>query len=154
MATSNYTTNLHLSAWTENDRPKRADFVSDNQIIDTQLGGHLANMTMHLTADEKAKIGEAFICASYVGTGEASRTITLAFRPKMVFVFKRGVPFTVYSGSVNNVNAACCFYGNGSSVGISITTSGVIVGQSQSAENGIKVCLNESGAQYSIIAFK
>ena len=37
MATSNYTPNLHLNAWEETDRPKRADFVSDNQIIDTQL---------------------------------------------------------------------------------------------------------------------
>ena len=56
MATSNYTPNLHLSAWEATDRPKRADFVSDNTIIDTQLGGHIANGNIHLNADEKARL--------------------------------------------------------------------------------------------------
>ena len=50
MASSNYTPNLHLSAWNASDRPKRADFVSDNTIIDTQLGGHIANSGIHVSA--------------------------------------------------------------------------------------------------------
>ena len=41
MASSQFTTNLGLCNWLESDRPKRADFVSDNGIIDSVLGGHL-----------------------------------------------------------------------------------------------------------------
>ena len=154
MATSNYTPNLHLSAWADGDRPKRADFVSDNTIIDTQLGCHIANNSVHVTAQEKAKISEPFVSIIYSGSGESSRTIILGFQPKMVFVYKRGVPFVTYSGGVNLVNAACGFYGNGTSVGISIASTGVNVSQSAEASNGVKVCLNESGSQYTVIAFK
>lgn len=153
MATSSYTPNLHLSAWEDTDRPKRADFVSDNQIIDTQLGGHLADTVIHLTAAEKAKVTEPFVSAGYSGSGEQQRTITLSFQPKMVFVYKRGVPFVTYANGVNTVNAACAYYGHGSSAGISITTNGVIVGESE-ASNGVKISLNESGYQYTVIAFK
>lgn len=153
MATSNYTPNLHLNAWEETDRPKRADFVSDNQIIDTQLGGHLANTAIHLTAAEKAKLTEPFVFSIYAGSGEAQRTIALDFQPKMVLVFKRGVPFVTYSNGVNTVNAACAVYGHGASAGISITSSGVLVSES-AASDGIKVSLNQSGYQYTMIAFK
>ena len=154
MATSNYTPNLHLSAWADSDRPKRADFVSDNNIIDTQLGGHVANNNIHVTSQEKAKIAEPFVSSLYSGSGESSRAINLGFQPKTVFVYKRGVPFVTYCGGVNNVNAACGFYGNGASVGISITSNGINVSQSAQASDGVKVCLNESGSQYTIIAFK
>ncbi|MBQ3264329.1 MAG: hypothetical protein IJH07_00995 [Ruminococcus sp.] len=154
MATSNYTPNLHLSAWLDSDRPKRADFVSDNSIIDTQLGGHIADSTIHVTSQEKAKLTEPFIFNVYSGTGESSRTISLSFQPKLVIVFKRGVPFVTCSGSVNNVNAAVGCYGHGCSAGIGISSSGVVVTQDAAASDGVKVCLNESGAQYSIVAFK
>ena len=154
MSTSNYTPNLHLSAWADSDRPKRADFVSDNSIIDTQLGGHIADSTLHLTAQEKAKVSEPFVSSIYSGSGESSRTISLGFQPKIVMVYKRGVPFVTYSNSVNYVNAACSYYGHGASVGISITSNGVQVTQSSEASNGVMVCLNESGSQYTVIAFK
>ena len=154
MATSNYTANLHLSAWAETDRPKRADFVSDNNIIDTQLGGHIADTDIHLTAQEKAKISEPFVLNVYSGTGESSRTINLSFQPKIAIVFKRGVPFVTYSSGVNSVNAAVGCYGHGCSEGISISSSGVVVTQSATATDGVKICLNENGSQYTIIAFK
>lgn len=154
MSTSNYTPNLHLSAWADSDKPKRADFVSDNNIIDTQLGDHIANTGIHVTAQEKAMISEPFVSALYAGSGESSRTISLGFQPSMVFVFRRGVPFVTYGSSVNNVYAACSVYGHGASVGIGITSNGVQVTQSAQASDGVKVCLNESGCQYTIIAFK
>lgn len=153
MASSNYTPNLHLSAWDASDRPKRADFVSDNTIIDTQLGGHIANGNIHLNADEKAKLDEPYVVMMYAGNGEAQRTITLDFHPKFVFIYKRGVPFVSYSNSVNVVNAASASYGQGGSVGVSVTSTGVSVSES-SASNGVRVSLNENLAQYTLIAFK
>lgn len=153
MATSNYTPNLHLSAWNASDRPKRADFVSDNTIIDTQLGGHIANSGIHLSADEKAKLNEPYISVMYAGTGESQRTIALDFRPRFVFVYKRAVPFVTYSNGVNVVNAAVGSYSHGATAGVSLTSNGVSVSQGE-ATNGIKVNLNENNAQYTIIAFK
>lgn len=154
MATSNYTPNLHLSAWDAADRPKRADFVSDNTIIDTQLGGHLANGNVHVTAAEKSKLSEPFVTIMYAGNGESQRTIALDFQPKTVIVYKRNVPFVSYSGGVNVVNAACGVYSQGASAGISITSSGVVVNENATATDGVRVSLNENYAQYTLIAFK
>lgn len=153
MATSNYTPNLHLNAWEASDRPKRADFVSDNTIIDTQLGGHLANSAIHVSAAEKEKLNEPFITMMYSGTGESQRTIPLDFHPKIVFIYRRNVPFVSYSNGVNVVNAACGVYGQGTSAGISITSSGVQINEAE-ASSGIKMNLNENYAQYTLIAFK
>lgn len=154
MATSNYTPNLHLSAWDASDRPKRADFVSDNTIIDTQLGGHLANGNVHVTAAEKAKLSEPFVTMMYAGDGESQRTITLDFQPKTVFVYRRNVPFVTYDNSVNVVNAACGVYGQGASKGVTVTSSGVVVNEEATATDGVRVSLNENYAQYTLIAFK
>ena len=154
MATSNYTPNLHLSAWEETDRPKRADFVSDNNIIDTQLGGHIGNSNIHMTAAEKAKLSEPYVCAVYAGSGEAERTVSLGFVPKFAIVYKRGAPPATYTNGVMYANSGYAFYGNGSSSGLSISSSGVTVQQSAAASDGVRANLNESGSQYTLVAFK
>ena len=154
MASSQFTPNLHLSAWTDSDRPKRADFVSDNNIIDTQLGGHIANSGIHVTAAEKGKISEPFTVSLYSGSGEDSRLITLGFQPKLVMIYKRGVPPISYSDGNTVVNSAVGCYGHGASTGISITSAGVNVTEQAAASGGVRVSLNENGSQYTLIAFK
>lgn len=154
MAASNYTTNLRLCAWRATDRPKRADFVADNTILDTAVGGHINNQNLHFTVDEKAKLSEPFVCAVYAGSGEAQRTISLEFEPKFAIVFKRGVPPVVYESGVNVVNSGYACYGNGSSAGISVSSSGVTVTEESTATNGVRLSLNESGSQYTIVVFK
>ena len=154
MASSNYTANLHLCAWNENDRPKRADFVSDNNIIDTQLGGHINNSGIHLTAAEKAKLSSPFECTVYAGSGEAERTVSVGFVPKFVIVYKRGEAPVSYVNGVTVVNCGFAYYGSGGSAGASISSSGVVVTQSSSAVNGVRVNLNEEDAQYALVAFK
>jgi hypothetical protein len=154
MASSQFTPNLHLSAWADTDRPKRADFVSDNTIIDTQLGGHLANGGIHVTAAEKAKLTEPFTVSLYSGSGESSRVISLGFQPKLVMIYKRGVPPVSHSGSTTVVNSAIGCYGHGASVGVSLTSAGVSVTEQSTASDGVRISLNESGSQYTLIAFK
>ena len=155
MASSNYTSNLHLSAWQETDRPKRADFVSDNSIIDETLGGHINNGNIHMTAAEKSKLSEPFVTMVYGGSGESERTFSLGFVPKFVMVFKRNAPFVTYSSGVNIVNSGYASYGNGSTAGISVSGSGNVVLTEQSTpSNGMRVSLNEDGSQYSMVAFK
>lgn len=154
MASSNFTSNLHLSAWTGSDRPKRADFVSDNNIIDTTLGGHIANSGIHVTADEKARIAEPYDVRIYAGSGESERTISVGFSPSFVIVYKRGVPPVAYSGGANVINSGYACYGHGSTTGLVLTSSGVVVTETSVNADGVRVSLNESGSQYTLIAFK
>ena len=154
MASSNFTPNLHLCAWTESDRPKRVDFVSDNNTIDTQLGGHIADGSIHLTSAEKAKLSDPFVCVPYAGSGEAERTISVGFVPKFAIVYKRGASPVTYAGSVNIVNSGYAYYGSGGTVGIAISSSGVVVNEAASATGGVRASLNENGSQYALIAFK
>ena len=154
MATSNYTPKLHLSAWADSDRPKRADFVSDNSIIDTELGGHIENSAIHVTEEEKAKLTEPYISGIYAGSGESERTIQLSFAPRFAIVYKRNAPPVAYSSGVTLVNSGYAFYGRGGTAGVSLTTAGVVVTQTAADSSGIAVNLNESGGQYTVVAFK
>ena len=153
MASSNYTENLHLSAWTDSDRPKRADFVSDNTIIDTQLGGHIANSAIHLTAEEKQKLDTPYAFKLYSGSGESSRSVQLDFAPRFVVVFKRNAPSVAYENSVTVINSGYASYGNGATTGVSLSSGSVTVTET-AAVNGVRVSLNESGSQYTIVAFR
>ncbi len=153
MASSNYTSNLHLCAWSDTDRPKRADFVSDNAIIDAQLGGHLANGSLHMTAAEKEKVAEPFAYKAYAGSGESSRTIALDFAPKMVIVFKRNQPLVTLDNGVTVINNGVACYGASGSGGVTISGTNVTVTET-AASSGSRISLNASGSQYTVIAFR
>ena len=154
MASSNYTSNLHLCAWADSDRPKRADFVSDNNIIDTQRGGHILNDDIHLSAAQQDKLNTPFTVSVYQGNGSAERTIQLDFTPRFVLVFKRGAVPAGYINSINTANCAFATNGYGFTTGVSITTSGVVVRQIAQNADGVCVSLNENGSQYTLVAFK
>ena len=154
MASSNHTANLGLCSWAATDRPKRADFVSDNSIIDSVLGGHVSNTAVHLSAEEKSKALTPFEYVIYSGNGESSRDISVGFRPTIAFVFKRSAPPAEYSDGVNTVNSGCGIYAHGTTLGVSINSTGVTVTQENTASNGRRISLNEQGCQYSVIAFK
>lgn len=154
MASSSFTPNLGLCNWTENDRPKRADFISDNGIIDTALGGHIADTDIHMSAQEKAKALTPFVCVDYAGTGDASRTIAADFRPSFAAVFKKSEPPVIHSDGVTVVNSGYAYYGHGGTAGVAIGSSGVVVTQESAASNGRRISLNEEGCQYMLIAFK
>lgn len=154
MASSRFTANLGLCNWTENDRPKRADFVSDNGIIDSALGGHIADSSVHMSSAEKAKALSPFESFIYSGTGESTRTIVTGFRPSFAVVFKKEAPPMQYSGGVNIVNSGYASYGDGATAGVSINSTGVVVRQDAAAADGVRISLNETGCQYALIAFK
>ena len=154
MASGSFTPNLGLCSWSATDRPKRADFVSDNSIIDSTLGGHIANTTMHLTSAEKAKALESFVSFVYSGNGEASRSISAGFRPSFAIVYKRNASPAEYTGGVNVVNSAYAVYSHGGTAGLSINSNGVVVTQQSAATDGMRISLNELDCQYTLIAFK
>lgn len=154
MASSNYTTNLGLCNWAATDRPKRADFVSDNGIIDSVLGGHVNNAAIHMSAAEKAQALAPFDVSIYSGNGESSRTIAADFRPSFAVVYKKDSPPVAYENGAVIVNSAYSVYGSGSSAGLSIVSSGVTVQQQATASDGVRLSLNEQGCQYVAVLFK
>ena len=154
MASSSFTPNLGLCNWTENDRPKRADFIADNAIIDSVVSGHIGDTNAHMSAQEKSKALVPFECTGYAGSGESTRTIALSFRPTAAIVFKKNeAPVSLENGAVV-VNSGWAIYTSGGSAGVSIGTNGVVVRQEATASNGRRLSLNETDCQYAVIGFK
>ncbi len=153
MASSSFTANLGLCQWAAQDKPKRADFVSDNAIIDSAIGTHTANTAIHLSPEERAKLDESFVIVSYSGTGEASYSYIVGFQPKLVIVFKKNAPPVSLSGGNTIVSAAVSAYGAGGSEGVVINSSGFVVSQ-RAAANGVALNLNELDEPYTAVVFK
>lgn len=154
MASSSFTPHLGLCNWSESDSPKRADFVSDNSIIDSALGGHIADTDVHMSAAEKSRALTPFESVSYSGNDEGTRTIAFSFRPTFAIVFKKNAPPVSYENGVNVVNSGWAIYGSGGTSGVSIGSGGVVVRQESAASGGKRLSLNESDCQYAIVAFK
>jgi len=154
MASSRFTTNLGLCDWDAQDKPKRADFVSDNSIIDSALGGHISNTGIHMSAAEKLKALQPYAVYLYAGSGDGSRTILTEFSPGYAIVLKKNSPLTSYDSGVSVVNSGVAVAGNGGTGGVALSSEGVVVQQQSEASNGVRFSLNESGCQYIIIAFK
>mgnify|MGYP005784239157 CR=1 FL=1 len=158
MASTNKTTNLNLNSWTGSDKPKREDFVNDNNIIDNKLGSHLLNEDIHITNTLKQKITNPFICSTYYGNGNESQTITLAFEPTLVIVFAQDKPLCEFDETndytINN-SAMAAFNSAGESSGIYLNGTTITMSQSQTApSNGIYNNLNNANLTYTYIAFK
>ncbi len=72
MAT-NQTTNYQLNQWEPTDQVLRTDFNADNAKIDAALAD-LSGTALHIAT------------GAYVGNGESSRTFSVPFPPKAVFL--------------------------------------------------------------------
>ena len=157
MPSTNKTTNLSLNQWVESDRPMRNDFNSDNTIIDSVVGTHVANSSIHVTADEKARIGTPYLTNMYAGTGEGTKSISLSEKVRFVVVYAEDMPLSVYDSTSGKTKsyAAVGYTTLGGSSGLAIGGSGksITVYQGED-ENGNKTCLNELGVQYKVVMFK
>lgn len=156
MASKNKSTKLGLNLWDESDRPQRADFNSDNMILDEALGGHLENEDMHLTAEEKSRVTSPLATMSYLGDGTAQRTISLPCRAEAFVVFCMEMPFGVYDSALGATKIYSAFYANGagSQPGVSLSGTTLTVTQQSKGENGFAVCLNETGRHYRIAVLR
>lgn len=111
-------------------------------------GSHIRNDEIHLSSAEKAYLGQPFTGGTYTGTGAASRSISLGFRPAAIILFAPGMPFEqggrFYSGFG---------FGGGATEGLEITQSGFRVTDSSSGA-GTGACFNEAGITYTYMAFR
>lgn len=153
MASTNRTTNLGLSSWLPTDRPKRADFVSDNNIIDSVLGAHLNDSASHLTLSEKSKVGEPFVVCTLYGTGDSSTSCRFDFNPSLVIAYRLNAPMSEYRNSLNIINSAVATT-HGSGLGIALDNNLVTLYQGAVAGTDYFNNMNEVHSQYIVIAFK
>lgn len=158
MPTNNKTPNLNLNSWTGTDKPKRQDFVDDNNTIDSVVGSHIANALIHMSAAEKELLNSTISVGTLAGDGNASCTHTLSFSPKLVIVFVRGEAPVVYNSTgsyyVYNFAIATQSY-CGSTQGATLNGAKLTLQQTQGTPtDGIFINLNKYFEQYVYVAFK
>lgn len=158
MPTSNKTTNLNLNSWLSTDKPKREDFVSDNNIIDSILGSHIADEVMHLSTSDRESLANPFYFDILVGTGDSSYTHVLDIEPQFVFVYLKNKPLIKYDcdNSCTVCNCGIAVAGYGGTEGITLNGSYLKLNQSQSypSEGGTYTNLNSNAGQYICIALR
>ena len=145
MAASKKSTVLGLCLWEGTDKPRRVDFVADNEAIESQLGGHIQNDNLHLNDTRRKRLDTPTEVRTYTGTGAASRTILFGFSPSAVIVF-----------AVDTKQYAGIAAGGQNSLGVTLSTAQVTVRQTQTAptDGSGMASLNESGVTYAVLAFR
>ncbi len=155
MASTSYTKNLGLCAWRESDRPKRVDFVNDNQKIDTALGEHLNNSYIHVTTQDKNRIYSQYKIMTYAGTGEATKTLALDDEYTFAIVYQKFSPLETTDEQGNTVlHFAIVTRVSGSNASITLGADSIVVTQDSVATDGVKNNFNEQYGQYVIILFR
>lgn len=150
MASSFKTENFSLNNWAGTDKPQRADFNSDNSIIDAVLHEHITDMSLHTTPEDKRQ-NETF---AYLGNGAATQTLTFDFAPDAVIVMALNKGIAEYKNSVVKSYAGMAGSTMASS-GISVSGKNVTVKQESSYTGASSLqCLNETGITYLIIALR
>ena len=123
---------------------------------DLLCGSHINDESVHLSEKQREYLNQPFITASYFGTGDATRSFSLGFRPSIVIVAGNQLPFIYanHSASWNRALAGVAV-DKGGSLGIELTNNGFKV---RNTENDVaRTChpfLNELGTTYFFIAFK
>lgn len=155
MASSSFTPNLGLCAWSDTDRPKRIDFVSDNLLIDEKLGTHLADSDIHITQDEKQRMLTPYTVFEYAGNGESERALAISGTYSFVILYQKFYP-AVTKDDDGNFVSHLCFAGRlfGSGGEVTLQSDKLIVTQDSTATDGVKNNFNENHGQYVALLFK
>ena len=155
MAASKKSTVLGLCLWEGTDKPRRVDFVADNEAIESQHGRHIQNENLHLNDTRRKRLDTPTEVRTYTGTGAASRTILFGFSPSAVIVFAVGKPFSQATTGCTKQSAGIAAGGQ-TSLGVTLSTAQVPVRQTQTAppDGSGMASLNESGVTYAVLAFR
>lgn len=123
--------------------------------LDKELlcGSHIRNDEIHVTQEDKDMWNEAFVTGYYLGTGAASKSVTVGFKPKLVIACAGGMP----SCTVNFTNQTANSYVAASTEeaglnGLEVTSTGFRAKNTTSSN--ITASLNQAGVTYVYIAFK
>lgn len=154
MASTSFTPNLGLCNWHSTDCPKRSDFVNDNNIIDRNLGGHLADSKIHVTADEKELFAHPYSVVTYVGDGNSTKTVPIDFEPNFAIVYQMYYP-SVTLDSDGSVASRFVIVGRSFSTSdaVVIKSDSIVVKQDATPTDSVRNNFNEQGGQYVILLF-
>lgn len=122
--------------------------------LDKELlcGSHIRNNTIHVTQNDKDLWNQSFVTGHYLGTGSASKTVSLDFEPKLVIVCAGGKP-AVTTNFTNQTSTAYIAVSTDSGLnGVEVTSTGFKAKNTTSGN--VTSSLNELGITYIYIAFK
>lgn len=154
MSSTNKTPNLGLNAWLGTDHPTRTDFVEDNALIDSAVGTHNNNSTIHLTREEKTRISNPITIKQYTGTGDMSLTINFEFTPKLVIIQKKNAAPVTHTSSGVIINFGVVAPAFGGTQGLSLSAGVLTVSYNVTVINGARTNFNEKDANYILFAFR
>lgn len=97
MSSTGKTDFLKLNKWSSTDIPKRVDFNSDNELIDSTFKDHFNNDDRHVLDSEREAWNMPFYSGVYYGNGDLKRTIETGcpFEPCFGIIFAGGMPTSV-----------------------------------------------------------
>ncbi len=130
MASANKTEKLGLNLWTQDDVPKREDFLSDNEKIDEAVGKLQENELKYVTQ-------------GYTGDGKGVLMLTFERNPKCVFITCQTHADCEYVGEENRIYGGT-FIADKYPRGVSISGKKVIIKQIEHYH------LNDEGLEYCI----
>jgi len=125
------------------------------------LSTHAASLASHLNStDRGAWNSQRISIQTYVGNGEASRSVLVGFRPAGGFVFAVGEPIISMMWNQQQANIWGAFFGSNTTLdfgggGVGINIHGIQVTNNLTAGiGGFAYKLNENGVRYAIICWR
>lgn len=158
MGSAQKTDFLSLNKWISTDIPKREDFNYDNLAIDNAFKEHLADMSKHISEEERSEWNSPHYIGFYYGIGSsAERTIETgcSFVPGFAIVFAGNSPPVV----TNTASALKYRFGFASKrvgvPGFSLSGKNLVV-KSGLADGGTNAAMefDIAGATYCYILFR
>lgn len=123
---------------------------------DLLCGSHMNDMSLHLSPDQLEYLRQPFVSGTYFGTGDATRNISLGFKPSVAIVAGNQIPL-MYVNHAASWNRALAGFavGKGGSLGIELTDNGFKVRNTESdVARSCHPFLNELGITYFYLAFR
>ena len=124
MPSSNKTPTLQLNQWQGSDYPKKDDFNADNSKVDAAFAQHIADTTLHPSAQQTGIWNQALQLQffSYTGDGASTRSIALPCTPRfgMVFACDRSPVVVSSTGTDANQPSFGIFSAQGANLGLTL----------------------------------
>lgn len=159
MPSTSKTSQLSLNQWTGSDKPKRADFNSDNEKLDEAIrailqsaAAHSGNGAVHVTQAEKDTWSglRGLNFYPYTGNGLNGRVLSFGKKPTfgVVFAINGGICDVDLTSGIFQVQAGF-FSTAGCSDGVSLQTNGIAVNNQIAAlPRGYTIRMNHIGVNY------
>ncbi len=158
MSSTNKTTNLGLNSWIGSDKPRREDFNLDNSIIDTKLGEHLNDTSIHVSETEKEKWSNFCSLTTFYGDGAGLKCGSLIsdFDVSWGMIFAVDYPVNLNDfDNISSFNYFGVFSTSGSMMGLKYSDNTLTISQSSIPINDTAYkSFNESGVTYVVISFR